>query len=238
MNEFLLQNYSWITHGVEIIAALAGIFCFKKYKNTKIKYFIWFLMYVAILELVGSYPRYVIAFEFLKDAKEYLKGTKFQNNYWFFTIFWSIGSALFYTFYFRMNIKSNVFKTILNYGIILFLAGTTIHLAINGNLFFSVRPIFINVSGVSIILLAIIFYLLEILKSDKVLKFHKSINFYIAATVLLWLMITTPLTFYNNYFSSADWNFVFLKWQIFLFANVFMYLTFTFALLWCNPHND
>lgn len=82
------------------------------------------------------------------------------------------------------------------------------------------------------------FYLLELLASEDILKFHKSINFYIAITVLLWYVITTPVSFYGVYFSGDDWNFIFLRWQIYFFANVFMYLTFTFALIWCNPQKN
>ena len=238
LNDFILKNYSWITHGVEIIAALTGLMHYKKYENTKVKYFIWFLVYVGLLEIIGSYPIWIKKIEVLSQLNKYMIGTKYASNYWFFSIFWSIGSTLFFTLYFKMQIKKEKFKKILKYGSIAFMIGTLISLAINQNLFSSVRPIFISISGVSLVLLTIVFYLIELLYSDKVLKFHKSINFYIAATLLLWLIITTPLTFYNIYFAAFDWNFVFLKWQIYLFANVFMYLSFTFALLWCNPHND
>jgi hypothetical protein len=43
------------------------------------------------------------------------------------------------------------------------------------------------------------------------------------------------LVFYDIYNTNGDWNFIFLKWQIYLSANVFMYLTFTFALIFCKP---
>src|SRR5690606_27997923 len=85
---------------------------------------------------------------------------------------------------------------------------------------------------------AISLYLYEILNSDCILIFYQSINFYISATVLIWWLITTPLVFYELYFSQADWNFVFLKYQIFLFANVFMYVSFTLALIFCKPQYD
>ena len=76
------------------------------------------------------------------------------------------------------------------------------------------------------------------LQSYKVLNFYNELYFYISSAFLIWYLITTPLIFYQIYFSTADWSFIFLKWQIFLFANVFMYLTFTFALIYCKPEKE
>ena len=78
----------------------------------------------------------------------------------------------------------------------------------------------------------------KIINSQEILFFYKSINFYIAAVILIWWIITTPLMFYNMYFTSSDWTFVLLKREIILLANIFMYSSFTIALLWCKPQND
>ena len=51
MEEFLKQYYALITYGVELLAAVTGLLCLKKYKTTAAKYFIYFLVYVFILEL-------------------------------------------------------------------------------------------------------------------------------------------------------------------------------------------
>jgi hypothetical protein len=59
LREFLLHNYGFLTRLVEIIAAVSGILVFKKYKDTAVKYFIYFLIYVAIIELIGDYTSYV-----------------------------------------------------------------------------------------------------------------------------------------------------------------------------------
>ncbi len=238
MEEFLRQNYILITHGVEITAAIAGIIFYKKYKRTSAKYFIYFLIYVVIIEHLASYPRYVAEYDFLKDIKDYLKGTKFQRNYWFYTLFWNIASAIFYTWYFKANIKNNLFKTILKYGLLLFIFSSTVYLINNWDWFFANMAVFINVTGALLILLSVCLYFLEILRSNFILRFHRSLNFYVAGVLIIWFLITTPLSFYNMYYSTADWIFIFLKWQIFLFANIFMYLTFTFALIFCESQDD
>ena len=70
------------------------------------------------------------------------------------------------------------------------------------------------------------------------LAFYKSINFYISIIIFIWWLIVTPLVFFESYNNTSDWSFVFLKWKIKLLSNVFMYLTFTFALIFCGPEQE
>jgi len=236
LEDFLRNNYSLLTRSVEIIAAVVGLLCLKKYKSTHTKYFIYYLVYVALLELIGSYPRYVANYDSLLVVKNYLKGGYFEKNYWWYSIFWNVGGIVFLSFYFRKILSNRIFKTILKYSTLLFMVFAMLYYAINfKELFFNSIFTGISLFGIIIILGCFIFYFFEVLNSEKILEFHKSINFYISATIFFWWLIITPLIFYEIYFSSVDWSFIFLKWQIFLFANVFMYLTFTFALIYCKP---
>lgn len=234
MEEFLRLNYTLLTHSVEIIAAITGIICYRYYKHTNTKYFIWFLIYVVLIEFIGNYTSYVAEYEFLRGAREVFKGTKFQKNHWFFTLFWIIGSTIFYGLYFRKQLKNPMFKQIVKFGILVFGLFSLTYLLLNPKSLFAGKTIPIDVFGIIIILLTVIFYLVEMLHSDKILRFYKSINFYISVTLIIWYIIITPMSFYNIYFSKADWNFVILKYQIFLFANLFMYLMFSFALIYCS----
>ncbi|WP_417213529.1 hypothetical protein [Bizionia sp.] len=234
MNEFLSQNYFLITHSVEFLAAGTGLFLYKKYKSTAVIYFIWFLVYSAFVDLISRYPRF---FHYL-ETFDSIENTMFERNYWYITIFWVIASTLFYVFYFQKIIQHPKLKTILKFTKWLFLTASIIILTTQyEKLYISYIPL-IQVLSTLTVFLAISLYLYEILNSDTILNFYKSINFYISAIVLIWWLITTPLVFYELYFSQADWNFVFLKYQIFLFANVFMYVSFTLALIFCKPQYD
>lgn len=238
LDEFLKHNYTLLTHCVEIIAALTGLLCYKKYEDTNIKYFIWFLVYVVIIELIGSYPNMVRKYDVLNRVEVYLQDSYFEKNYWFYTLFWSIGSALFYSYYYQkiLNIKTHIRAVRILTSI--FIVSSIIYLFLNPQDFFNRSIPFIKIFGAIIILLCAIFYFYEILKSDRLLLFYKSINFFISAIIFIWWLVTTPVLFYQVYHSTADWNFVFLRWQIFLFMNIFMYLTFAFAFIWCEPQND
>lgn len=228
-----------ITHSVEAVAALTGVFFFKRYKNKTAKYFICFLIYLTICELIGGYTKYVHSDKFL----DVLIGTIFEKNHWWTTLFWKIGAIMFFAFYYQKILLSKVFKNIIKYTSYSFLLISVIYISFHFNEFFYKFFSLISVMGAVIVFLCTVFYFIEVLQSDKILTFYKSINFYISVAIFIWWLIITPLVFYNVYFvyeignPNRDWNFMFLRWQIYLFANIFMYSTFTFALIWCKPQN-
>jgi len=234
MDEFLRQNYSLLTYSVEFLAAVTGIFCYKKYKSSVAKYFIFYLVYIFFADFFGRYPTYL-----KNQGLDYLiKDTHFEKNYLWYTLFVFFGSMYFFRFYFLKILKIKKFKNLFRYISIFLILISILDLILHIDQFYNKSSSFIIINSSMLIILGAILHLVEVLQSDKILNFFQSINFYVSSVFLIWLLIITPLTFYEIYFSTADWNFVFLKWQIYLFANIFMYLTFTFALIYCKPEND
>ena len=233
MDEFLRQYYFLITYSVELLAAVTGIFCYKQYKNTVAKYLIFYLIYVFLIDFFGRYPTYFKTLEI-----DYLiKNTVFEKNYLWYAIFGALGRMLFFLVYFKKVLKNELFNKVYSYISYFLICISVISVIVGIEQFYQKSSSFLSInSSISIILGAILF-LVELLQTDKILNFYQSINFYMSSILLIWLLIITPLTFYEIYFSTADWNFVFLKWQIYLFANIFMYLTFTVALILCKPKN-
>ncbi len=240
MEEFLLKNYLVITHSVEVLAAFTGVFLFSKYKKSNAKYFIYFLVYLTICEFTAQYTSYVSEDGYLN----FLIGTKIQKNFWWATIYWKIGAIMFFAFYYRKILKTKVFIDVIKIVSFIFLIVSIIYILFNWNLFFNTFFPIISIMGAIIIFLCTVFYFIEILQSDNILTFYMSLNFYISSAIFIWWLIITPLVFYDVYFTyeignpNRDWNFMFLRWQIYLSANIFMYLTFTFALIWCKPDED
>lgn len=234
MKEFLIAYYLPLTYFTEILAALTGVIFYRKYKYTNVKYFIYFLVFIAIAELLAGYTHFIEN----NGILNFLKGTIFQKNYWFCSLYWDLGSIMFYSYYFLKIIKKRRFIITLKISRYLFLIFFFTYILFNWNDFFIKSFPIIDILGALIIFSCVTFYFIEILESEVILTFYKSINFYIATTIFIWWLIITPIVFFNIYFRHVDWNFIFLKWQIYLFSNIFMYLTFTFALLWCKPQND
>ena len=240
MIDFLLEYYRTITFSIEILAAVTGLLLYKKYKCTAAKYFIWFLLIVTIFEIIGGYTKYVRPDQFLS----FLIGTKFEKNHWLSTIRWKIGAIMFYVFYFNQILKTPLFKNIIKYAGTFFFVFSIIYIGFHWDAFFYQFFSIISVLGAAVILLCAMLYFIEILNSDNLLAFYKSINFYISAAIFIWWLIITPLSFYSTYFTYEvgkrffDLDFVFLRNQIYLFTNIIMYLTFIFAFIWCRPEND
>jgi hypothetical protein len=234
MKNFLFENYVLINLIVVFIAAFTGCVLLKKYKETPVKYFIYFLIYVFITEFLGSYAR------ILNQLGLYhlIDNTVFKYNFWWYTLTWYIGSAIFFTWYFRRIVKADFLKKILQYALIVFLIISFVSIACDFSQFFKGTFNFIRIGNMSIIMLSVTFYLSEILHTEKILKFYKDIHFYISVIVLIWLFVTIPLVHFVCGDASSDPKQAELKWLIMLFADMFMYLSFTFALLFSNPKNE
>ncbi|HLV15181.1 MAG TPA: hypothetical protein VKY41_08375 [Xanthomarina sp.] len=238
MEAFFIQNYNLITRFFEILAVVTGLWYFKKYRETSAKYFIYFLVYAFLVDFIGAYPDHFNNFKFLNKFQTLIQGTKYQYNVWWFTLFWDIGAVLFFAFYYHNILKSTLFKNMVKMLSFLFIGYTVYYLMFHWNdLFIKTLPVICILGGV-IILLCVILYFIEMLLSDKVITFYKSLNFYISVAIFIWWLIVTPIVFYDIYNSTADWNFVFLKWQIYLFANIFMYSTFSVGLMVSNSESN
>ncbi len=240
MDEFLKQNYSFITLSVELLAAVVGLLFYKKYKSTAAKYFIYFLIYLTVCDFICSYTWYVHP----KKVFGFLIGTVFEKNYWWSTLYWVIGAILFFSFYYYKILKNKTYKNIVKYSGYTFFVFSIVYIILNWDDYFIRFFPVIGILGAIIIFICAVLYFIETLLSDKILTFYRSLSFYISVAIFIWWLIITPLTFYDIYFTyevgspNRDWNFIFLKWEIYLFANIFMYLTYTFALIWCKPEND
>tara|TARA_R110002096_G_scaffold148822_1_gene309947 strand:+ start:20135 stop:20857 length:723 start_codon:yes stop_codon:yes gene_type:complete len=237
VKEFLLDNYFFLTHTIEAISALTGLLVFFSYKNSTSKYFIYFLVYLTLCDFVTGYTKLVDPDKMLS----FLLGSLIEKNYWFSTLYWKIGAIVFFSFYYQKILKTKVYKNIIKYSGYSFFVFSIIYILLNWQAFFvSFFPI-ISVLGAAIVFLCTVLYFVEILQTNKLLTFYKSLDFYISAAIFIWWLIITPIVFYDNYTTyqvgvyERDWNYIHLKRLIYLSANIFMYSTFTFALIYCRP---
>jgi hypothetical protein len=219
---------------VIFIAVASGLLVMHKYKQTTVRYFIYFLLFVLVTELLGSYARIL---NYLGNY-HLIENTLFKYNFWWHTLTWYIGSAMFFVWYYKKLIKSEFLKKILQYALLLFLIISIVSVAINFEHFFKGTFKSIRIGNMSIIMLCVTFYFYEILHSEKVLDFFKDIHFYISAILLIWLLVTIPLVHFVCENASTDPNQAYLKWLIMLFANIFMYLSFAIVLIVSKPKND
>lgn len=230
MEEFFRQNYVLATLSVELIAAITGFFYYKKYKHTAAKFLVYFLVYAFIIEIAHSYTK------FLWDTGNFnlIENTLFEKNLWLSNIFW-FGGLVSFVFYINFRIiKKPLYKLALRYCYIIYLALFLIYGIFNFSLLFTIINPFIAILSLWMIFVSVAIYYVEILQSDDLLYFYKSIYFYVNSCVFFWTLIVVPMTFYDIYNLKTDWNFVILKWKIYLFINFTFYLTLTLALIFCK----
>lgn len=216
------------------MAAVTGLLYYKKYKHSAAKFFIYFLVYTVICDFLGGYSNHVKNDGFFS----FLEGTVFEKNYWFFNTTWFIGAIIFYIYYYGKILKLKRDKIIVRYVGIIFISFSVIYIIFHFKEFFVTLFPIISVLGAIVIVLCTVLYFTQILRSEKILTFYKSLNFYISSTILIWWLVITPLAFYDIYFGIRDLNFVVLKWKVYILSNIFMYSVFTFGLIFSDAKND
>lgn len=172
-----------------------------------------------------------------------------KKIFWLYNFGWNKVAILFFNIYYYKVIKNKGFKTILKYTGYFYLGFSLVYIVSNGYDFFYKSFPVLNVIGALIIFICTMLYFIELLQSQKFLLFIKYLSFYISVVVFIWWLIVTPISFYDVFYSSVDLtkpfrhpiffgdiNYITLRKQIYLFSNIFMYLTYT--LIWCKPEND
>jgi hypothetical protein len=238
LKDFILKNYSFLILSIELLACVVGFFSFRKYKDTPVKYFIYFLAYALLIETLGNYTVWITKDGVLCWLFFLVEDTLFVKNYWLFQVFWIIGSPLFFSFYYYQIIKNKTLKTSIKYVAISFAVVSIVLVSVNYHVLYSGFYTPITLLGLLTILFLVFSYFIELTNSNTILVFYRTMTFYISCGILVFWLLTTPLEFYEKYFNANDYSFVFFKFMVFLFSIVFMYLIFTIGLLVSNPKNN
>lgn len=238
METFLDKYYAIINFAIVFLPAIIGLLLYKKYKNSLVKYFIWFCVYVSLVEIIGAYPKFINELESLNFLNELLKDSLFVNSNWWYLIFWNFAGALFYAFYFYNLINNSRFKIIIKYLSLVFVCIFIIYFIKTTKIIPFDSNTFLTILSAILIVTTVLIYFVDLLKSDKLLSVFRTMSFYIGAIILLWHLITNPLKFYDMYFNRTDLDFAIMNALIFLGCNTIMYVTFSIALIWCKPQNN
>ncbi len=161
---------------IYIIIILFGILNFKKVKNNfYLKLFLTFLVYSLVTEIMGYFIGVV-----------YRKNTSFIYNLWNFL------NSYFYFFFFLSLIKNtfkrNIIKTIIVIYSIISIIDITfynnfIEIGLNANV----------IIGSTFIVIVVMLYFTELLKSEAVLGLNTSIYFWISLGVLFFNIGMIPI---------------------------------------------
>jgi hypothetical protein len=226
--------YQIIINLVELIAAIAGIVYITKYRvDTSARYLVYFLWFTVFIELIfGWLPRLILDI----DSFSFLKDTWLEKNAWIYNIYIKV-KFLFYPYYFSFFIVNKKTKNFLFFSILLFFISSVINLVFS-NLFFTTVPSYTYIVGSLLLMVSVMFYFLEVLKSDEILNFHKTLVFYVSIGTLIFHLCVTPLIIYSKYYKNIKSpEFVQVYRIILTAANIFMYTCYTIGFVVCSRKN-
>ena len=219
---------------LELLAAIAGSYYLKAaktpIKNSKL--LVLFLWLTVFVEIFGAYSPVGYFSEYRYFP--FIQNTVFQNNLWWYNLF-AISNFAFFTYYFISFLRNKIFRRIAHMCIVLYLIISFGVYIITGSLFSSTSN-FVMISGTLLLLMSVLSFYFELLRSDLLLQLKRLLPFYISVGVLIFNLCVTPVDILSDYFSAREGNEVFVKLHItvLFFANLFLYTSFILGFLICS----
>lgn len=206
----------------ELISAVVGTFYFYKYKNTYLKYFLLLLWYITITEFTGWYGGINKVFGFYHENGYYYIS-------WMYNLLRIVTFTTLFFIYFKC-LKTKIFRK----WILIFAFTYIIIVIINWWIiqsFIFEKSEMPKIIGSIFLIVSIIFYFVELLRSEKILIFHRLLLFWISVGLLLFYSGTIPFALKYNGYALIPGIPTHLFMIIYILAIV-MYLTFTFGFIW------
>jgi hypothetical protein len=207
----------------ELISAVVGTIYFYKYRHTSLKYFLFLLWYITLTEFLGSISiNNEILVVFDKNGVKY--------NYWMFNLLYFILFNTVYMTYLQF-IAHPKQKTFIKFFMVFYIITSIINWTFIQNFLYEMSEIPFVIGSILLIII-IIFYFIQLLKSNKIIAFHKDLLFWISVGLLIFHSGTIPFSIkYNGYALLPKIHNLFL---IIYILSICMYILFTFGFIFSN----
>lgn len=207
----------------ELISAVVGTIYFYKYRHTSLKYFLFLLWYITLTEFLGSISiNNEILVVFDKNGVKY--------NYWMFNLLYFILFNTVYMTYLQF-IAHPKQKTFIKFFMVFYIIISIINWTFIQNFLYEMSEIPFVIGSILLIII-IIFYFIQLLKSNKIIAFHKDLLFWISVGLLIFHSGTIPFSIkYNGYALLPKIHNLFL---IIYILSICMYILFTFGFIFSN----
>lgn len=202
---------------VEMIAAIASILNWCKWKNSLIKFFAGYLSVITMLEA---------SFYLFYHFKQFdIAGIIREMQAPFEILF------MHYFFYKTLFTKK---KIVILTGCLIYITSLILEKTLLQNTIYYFQSLSYTVGNL-FILIYIIIYFLQLVKSDKILAFKKLTEFWIVCGMLVFYLGTFPFYgLYNELAKNID-IFMAVAW-VATSLNYCMYLLFTIGFIWGKAH--
>lgn len=209
---------------MEFLAAFSGsLYLHFSYNKSKWhKLFVKFLWSVLIIDILGGYAG--LAYFDNYEHFEFLKGTPFVRNEWYFNIA-QVYFTCFYVYFLREGVESFQLRKVLKWSTIFYIVFAVINMYLSDD-FYNNDVIINNIVGAFLILLAVFFYFFDMMLSARVLSFYKQLIFYMAVGVAISYLIRVPISIYNKFFAAGNTEFNEVFRAVVMYSNIFLYSLF------------
>ena len=191
---------------------------FKKSFDIKLRYFIGYLFFMLLFELIAQLVKYTLK---LDNVLVYNILTFLEFN----CLLLFLSGLLYF-----VSTKKVLVALIITFNVIYVLS--TIYYIVLRN-YLQIYNGIASISGSFIVTIAIFLFFKDFINSDKISNFKKSLSFWISSGLLIYYLGTIPITSIMNYMQSindkAEVHFLF-NIQYVLVA--LMYSIFIFGALW------
>lgn len=205
----------------ELLAAVAATITYSKYRKTPAKHFLWLLWYIVITETVAHFA---LKYNFLIHIDD--EGVKY--NLWLTNLLYLIFFPTCFYIYHQM-VESVRYKWCIKLFAILYLLISLVNWIFIQDFIMSWSELPF-ITGSMMLVVTIIFYFIELLRSEKIIVFHRTLLFWISVGLLLFHTGTLPFSAQiNGYALIPGIHKLFLI--IYILA-ITMYVLFTIGFIW------
>lgn len=201
----------------EILAAIAATIFFFKYKKTSMKYLLLVLWLIVLTEQFGL---------IMGQKRILLYENKY--NYWIFNIMKPIWKLL-YLYIFYKSLENKKYKKWIRNFIAIYIVSLIINWVFLQNFLTEIES-YSHIIGAFFIISSAIFYLIELLKSDKIIRFYRKLLFWVSIGLLTFYGGTIPFIIVRDYY--ANLNYIHNIYLIIYVLGTLMYLLFAFGFIW------
>lgn len=201
-------NHLFLITFLELVTAVVAAVLFKKYRASKEKYFLYFLWFTLLFEIIGAVMRYVFEWKTL----------------WYYN-FYILISFLFYYYWYYTIIQSKSIKNIVLIFSVLFL-GVALY-----NLFFQSwfeYHQYTFIAGALLTLGCTIFHFWQLLHSDEILEVKYKLSFWISTGLLLFNIGMVPFMLLSHHLNFTGNSY----YLILITLNVILYGCYIIGFLW------
>lgn len=217
-------------HLLELLAAVSASYYWLKTRDEGIRPFVWYLWFIVFIETVAMYP---YLYEYMShDLQNWFYDSKICRNSWLYNFYDPIVVFLLGKFIILNTKLKRTHLAIrgLSFGFLFF----AIIYYVFENDFFATNMEFPMLVSALVIIVMVAFYLLEMLKSERIIDLKKSHVFLLLIALAIWYTCVSPLFIFNNYYNTAYPRFVEFRFGLLVILNNILYtyyiLVFIFTL--------